>query len=128
MAAAVVDALFGCLLLATIPAPGFLAGLVAGRLAASTTAHHAFRTPSGRETGARVAACLMCAAATETMIWRFSDDKRGHEPAFPRLKNGPTRERALRLIGMCSLAAVWGAAGSVGYRVAMKRWAPMEKA
>ena len=105
----------------------FLAGLVAGRLAASTTAHHALRTPSGRETGARVAACLMCAAATETMIWRFSDDKRGHEPAFPRLKNGPTRVRALRLIGFCSLAAVWGASGCVGYRVAMKRWAPMEK-
>jgi hypothetical protein len=64
-------------------------------------------TPSGHETGARAAACLMCFAATQTMIRCFTDVERGHAPVFPRLKNGPTRERALRLIGVCSLAALW---------------------
>jgi hypothetical protein len=122
-AKAVGGGLLGCLLLATIPAPGFLAGLAAGRLAAATTTHHTLRTPSIHDTGVRVAACLMCFAATETTVWRFTDFQRGHEPVFPRLKNGPTRERALRVIGWGGLAALWCASGCVGYRIAMKRWA-----
>ena len=119
----VVGALLGTLYLATIPAPGFLAGLAVGRIAASTTAYHTLRTPSVRETGAMAAACLMVSCFSEAIVWRYTDVEM-LDLAFPRLKDGPTRKQLLRAISMGSLVFMWAAAGCGGYRVAMNRWAP----
>ena len=90
MTAAMLDGLLGSLYLATMPAPGFLVGLAAGRLAASTSAHHALRIPTDHyTTGVRVAKCLARAVATGPAIWTLGRDieKRRNRPLFKPLGN-----------------------------------------